>query len=167
MHLHAETRVSAPLAKVFPFFADAANLQVLTPPWLHFSLMTKGPIEMRSGTAIDYQLRLHGVPLRWSSHIPVFEPPVRFVDEQVRGPYRRWVHTHTFREEDLTDNPPQRPTRTVIIDDVEFDMPIAWLTGRLVAHELVRIFSFRHDALLEIFNEPKPWPAPHVVISSS
>jgi len=164
MHLHAETRVSAPLADVFPFFADAANLEVLTPPWLHFAIITAGPIEMRAGARIEYRLRLHGIPLRWTSHIPLFEPPLRFVDEQDRGPYRRWVHTHTFREE--TGDGTAQP-QTVIVDDVEFDMPMAWLTGRFVARELVGIFSFRHEALLEIFREPRPWPTPHIVTRRS
>jgi ligand-binding SRPBCC domain-containing protein len=164
MHLHSETRVSAPLGDVFPFFADASNLQALTAPWLHFSMATPGPIEMRPGALIDYRLRRHGLPVRWRSHIPLFEPPLRFVDEQDRGPYRRWVHTHTFRESNRNDDPRARPAQTVVVDDVDFEVPIAWLTGSFVTRELLRIFTFRHGALLDIFKEPKPWPAPHVVV---
>ena len=89
-----------PLDDVFPFFADARNLEALTPPWLHFEVLTPAPISMAPGTTIDYRLRLRGLPIRWQSEITAWEPPHRFVDEQRRGPYRLWVHEHRFREQD-------------------------------------------------------------------
>ena len=85
---------------VFPFFADAFNLERLTPPSLGFRVLTPPPIEMKVGTLIDYRVRLRGVPMRWQSEITAWEPPHRFVDEQRRGPYRLWIHEHTFTSQD-------------------------------------------------------------------
>jgi ligand-binding SRPBCC domain-containing protein len=86
--------------EVFAFFADAGNLERLTPPLLSFSILTPRPIAMRPGTLIDYRLKVRGIPIRWRSEITVWEPPVRFVDEQRKGPYRLWHHTHEFAEQD-------------------------------------------------------------------
>jgi len=89
-----------PLDEVFAFFSDASNLEVITPPWLSFSVVTPAPIEMRPGTLIDYRLRFRGFPLRWRSEITSWDPPHRFADAQVKGPYRQWIHEHTFVEKD-------------------------------------------------------------------
>ena len=86
--------------EIFPFFSRAENLDELTPPWLHFTIQTELPVELREGALIDYRLRIRLMPVRWRSKITVWEPPHRFVDEQVRGPYRRWAHEHTFVEGD-------------------------------------------------------------------
>lgn len=84
--------------EIFSFFADAFNLEAITPPWLEFGVLTPPPIVMRAGALIDYRLQVHGLPVRWQSEITVWNPPCRFVDEQRRGPYWRWVHTHSFDE---------------------------------------------------------------------
>jgi ligand-binding SRPBCC domain-containing protein len=94
--LHNEVWLPQPLEEVFSFFSDARNLERLTPPWLRFEVLTPGAGSVRSGMLIDYRLRLHGFPIRWRSEITAWEPPHRFVDEQRHGPYRRWVHEHTF-----------------------------------------------------------------------
>src|SRR5215210_1142135 len=99
-HLRSSIWVPRPLNDVFDFFADAQNLDLLTPPWLHFEVLTPAPIAMRAGTEIAYRLKLHGIPLRWDSEIAEWEPPHRFVDVQRRDPYRRWVHEHQFSEHD-------------------------------------------------------------------
>ena len=94
--LVAEQRLARPPAELFPFFADAHNLERITPPWLHFRVLTPRPIAMAEGTLIAYRLRLHGVPLWWLTRIAAWDPPHGFVDEQLRGPYRLWRHRHTF-----------------------------------------------------------------------
>jgi ligand-binding SRPBCC domain-containing protein len=140
-----ETRLWLPRsrAEVFPFFANAYNLEAITPPWLRFSVLTPAPIEMRAGTLIDYRLRLHGVPLRWRTEIALWEPPVRFVDRQVAGPYEAWEHEHRFREV---------AGGVVMSDRVDYRIrggPLAdWIGDLAVARrDLRRIFGYRRDAL--------------------
>ena len=97
--LRAETWLPRPLAEVFHFFSDAENLEKITPPWLKFWIVSPRPIEMQTGTLIDYKLRLKELPLRWQSEISVWDPPYCFVDEQRKGPYRVWKHEHRFEEQ--------------------------------------------------------------------
>jgi hypothetical protein len=141
--LETELWLPRPVSEVFPFFADAGNLQELTPPWLNFQILTSRPIQMRVGTLIDYKLYLRGVPVRWQSEITAWDPPTRFIDEQRRGPYQLWVHEHRFREKD---------GGTVVEDSVRYatlgGALIDWL---LVRHDLKRIFDYRHRRLLNIF----------------
>ena len=128
-----------PRADVFPFFAAAENLERLTPPWLHFRILTPTPIAMRRGALIDYRIRLHGLPLRWRTEIAEWEPPFRFVDTQLRGPYRLWVHTHTFTE---------APGGTLCEDEVRYAVPGGRLVDALfVRREVERIFAHRRTAL--------------------
>ena len=128
---------------VFPFYADAFRLEEITPPLLRFRVLTPPPIEMKAGVEIDYRLRLHGVPMKWRSRITAWEPPHRFVDEQVKGPYRRWVHEHRFIPQE---------SGTLVSDQVHYDMVGGWLVDRLlVRHDLRRIFDYRQARLAEIF----------------
>jgi ligand-binding SRPBCC domain-containing protein len=141
--LERSQRLALPAARAFAFYADALNLEAITPPWLAFRVATPGPIEMRSGTLIDYRLRLHGVPVRWRTRIAVWEPPERFVDVQVRGPYALWEHTHTFE--------PAGEHAVVIRDRVRYALPFGPL-GELahalfVRRDLERIFDHRRRAV--------------------
>jgi ligand-binding SRPBCC domain-containing protein len=140
--LVSEQFLPQPRDQVFAFFSDAFQLEALTPPWLKFAVLTPAPIRLGQDTLIDYRLRLHGIPLRWQSRIAVWEPPVRFVDVQTRGPYRRWHHEHSFMEAD---------GGTLCRDVVHY----AVLGGRLVERllvrpDLVRIFGYRRARLEEL-----------------
>jgi len=144
--LQTELLLPRPLAEIFPFFSDAHNLERLTPPWLHFQILASGPIEMKMGTLIDYRLRVHGIPVHWQSQITKWEPPYRFVDRQTRGPYRLWVHEHTFSE---------NGKGTLVKDTVEYAVLGGKLVQKfLVAPDLKRIFAYRHQRLLETFASP-------------
>jgi ligand-binding SRPBCC domain-containing protein len=128
-----------PLSEVFPFFAAAENLEILTPPFLNFHIVTPKPIVMGVGTRIQYQLTLHGIPIRWESEITGWNPPYFFSDDQIRGPYRRWHHEHNFEEKD---------GGTLVRDKVEYAVPGGALVNRLfVAPDLRRIFDFRTATL--------------------
>lgn len=133
----------AGIDEVFEFYSDVANLEAITPTWLHFQILSPCPIEMGIGTLIDYRLRLHRVPVHWQSEITAWEPPFRFVDEQRRGPYREWIHEHSFR--DLGGE-------TLIFDRVDYGVPFGALANRLlVANDLRKIFAYRHGKLWELF----------------
>lgn len=135
--------IARPLEETFAFFADAANLQWITPPWLDFRILTPLPIAMREGALIDYRIRLRGVPIHWRTEITTWAPPLRFVDEQVRGPYRLWRHAHTFREV---------PGGTLADDTVDYLVPGGPLVDALfVRGELDRIFRHRQHATLDAF----------------
>jgi ligand-binding SRPBCC domain-containing protein len=139
----SELWLPVPPAELFPFFADAANLDALTPPWLHFQIVTPTPIVLREGTLIDYRLRVRGVPLRWRTRINVWQPPHRFVDEQLRGPYRQWIHEHTFEPHD---------GGTLVRDLVRYVVPFDLVTHRwLVRPDIVKIFHFRAGMLRKQF----------------
>ncbi len=143
--IESEIWLREPLEVVFPFFANAHNLGLLTPPWLRFEVLTPGEISIQPGARIDYRLRLRGLPIRWQSEITVFEPPFRFVDEQRRGPYRRWVHHHEFAERDGS---------TLTSDRVAYSVWGGALVNRLfVAPDLRRVFAYRRQKLKELFGE--------------
>jgi len=150
-----------PRNEVFAFFADARNLQRITPAFLEFRVLNDGPITMQPGTLIDYRIRLRGLPLRWRTKITEWEPPVRFADIQLRGPYAEWVHTHTFEEEDggtrVNDTVRYRLWGPGIITNV--------INRLLVAPDTKRIFEFRHRALEAIFDVRGRARAGHVAFS--
>lgn len=145
IHLAAELRVPAPIDRVFEFFSDASNLEMLTPPWIRFRIVTPQPVEMRPGTTIDYRLRIRGLPIRWQSVIPIWEPPHRFVDEQVKGPYRYWRHEHLFEPAD---------GGTLVSDRVDYRVPGGRLVNRwFVQPDVERIFRYRLKKLREVFGD--------------
>jgi ligand-binding SRPBCC domain-containing protein len=135
-----------PIDEVFAFFSDAHNLDELTPPWLHFRILTPRPIPMRQGAVIEYRIAWRWIPLRWRTEISAWEPPVRFVDRQVSGPYRRWSHEHTFEPKD---------GGTLMRDVVEYALP-GWVLEPLVDAWVVgpdvrRIFGYREVRMRERF----------------
>jgi len=142
--------VPLPRAEIFEFFADAGNLEVITPPWLHFEVLNSAPVAITQGTLIDYRLRLRGIPLRWQSKISVWEPPFRFVDEQIRGPYKLWRHEHTFKEV---------PGGTLCGDTVDYDVPggrlVNWL---IVERDVGTIFAYRQSALSKLLTAKAAQP---------
>lgn len=129
---------------MFRFFADAAQLESLTPPFLRFRILTPLPLDLRQGSLIDYRLRVHGVPIRWRTRIEAFEPPVRFVDTQLSGPYRVWRHEHRFRA---------AAGGTLCEDSVHYDIgfgPLGRIAHALfVRRDLERIFDYRAAVLPE------------------
>jgi ligand-binding SRPBCC domain-containing protein len=142
--LQTELWLPHPRDQVFDFFADPRNLEQLTPSWLHFEIVTRPEIAIRQGTRLEYRLRMRGIPIRWQSEIAVWEPPLRFVDRQTKGPYSLWLHEHTFDECD---------GGTMVGDNVEYAVPGGRLVQRfLVAPDLERIFRYRHRMLEQIFS---------------
>lgn len=149
--LQRRQRLELPAERAFEFFAQARNLAVITPPWMGFDVITPEPIEMRPGALIDYRLKLHGVPVRWRTRIEVWEPPVRFIDVQVSGPYALWEHTHTFERDGEQG--------VVIGDHVRYAIPLG-LLGRIahaafVKRDLERVFDYRERAVAERL-QPEP-----------
>jgi ligand-binding SRPBCC domain-containing protein len=134
-----------PREKVFEPFARAENLQAITPPWLHFQIVTELPIEMKEGALIEYRLRFHGVPVRWRTEIVIWEPPFRFVDLALQSPFALWHHTHEFEEVD---------GGTLARDRVRYRVgfgPMGEVAhSLLVRRDLERIFDFRRKAVLDL-----------------
>jgi ligand-binding SRPBCC domain-containing protein len=142
-HLDTSTWIPADVDRVFQFFAQAENLQRLTPPFLKFRIVTPLPIAIEQGTTIDYRLSLRGIPITWRSEITAWDPPRRFVDEQRKGPYRMWKHAHTFEPRD---------GGTLVRDRVEYATWGGSIVNRLfVAPELRRIFEYRRSMLERTF----------------
>ena len=158
---HALTRtltLGLPRERVFEFFADAGNLERITPPELNFHIVTQQPIELRRGTLIDYKLRLRGLPITWRTEISVWDPPNEFVDRQLSGPYRQWIHRHTFTELSADE--------TLIEDEVRYRLPLeplGDLAHFIVRRELEYIFDFRQRAVAAILGHVKAASAENAV----
>lgn len=135
---------------LFPFYADATNLERITPPFLRFRVVTPGPVEMREGAIIDYRLRLRGVPVRWRTAITMWDPPHGFRDEQVWGPYVLWRHTHTFEP---------REGGTMTTDRVQYIVPggpLSELVHRAAVRDDVQsIFRYRAEVLGSLFGDER------------
>jgi len=143
--LEREQFFPEPVEQVFAPFADTGNLQAITPPWLHFRIISKLPIEMKAGAIIEYRLRFHGVPVRWRTMIESWDPPYRFTDVQQRGPFALWHHTHTFERVE---------GGTLAGDRVRYRVPFGPFGevahALFVGRDLDRIFDFRRGAVLNL-----------------
>jgi ligand-binding SRPBCC domain-containing protein len=139
--------IPASLEQVFDFFSDARNLERITPPFLHFHITAMSTPEIGVGTLIDYKLRIRGVPVKWRTLIESWKPRTEFVDTQLRGPYRKWHHTHRF--EPMAGG-------ILIEDDVLYRLPMGWLGelagGALVDRDVRRIFDYRKQVIAGIFS---------------
>jgi ligand-binding SRPBCC domain-containing protein len=146
----AEQLVPRSIEEVFSFFAKAENLQELTPPWLHFHILSVEPSPIRKGTLIRYALRWRIFPIRWTTEIIEWEPPHRFVDLQLKGPYKLWHHEHRFIA---------KGDATLITDEVRYSLPFGFLGG--IAHamkvkkDVKTIFDYRRTAVERIFPVPR------------
>ena len=143
--LERSLTLNLPRERVFAFFADAGNLERITPPQLNFHIVTPQPIDIKQGALIDYKLKLRGLPLIWRTVISVWRPPFEFVDEALKSPYKQWIHRHTFTE--IEKN------KTLIQDEVKYRLPFAPLgdfAHFFVRKELNYIFDFRQKTVTEI-----------------
>ena len=144
-HLHRRVVIRRPVEEVFAFFAEAGNLERITPPELKFHILTPLPMPIAQGSVIDYRLALFGMRFGWQTLISTWEPPFVFVDEQVRGPYRQWIHTHRFV---------QNPEGTEVLDHVAYQLPL-WPIGEvalpIVRRQISRIFDYREQVIREVF----------------
>ena len=143
--LERTQRIELPIEATFELFGDAFNLERITPPWLGFRVVTRQPIEMGEGTLLEYRLRLHGIPVRWHTRISAWDPPRRFIDEQISGPYALWHHTHAFEPDG---------DATLIRDRVRYRIgfgPLGALALALfVRRDVERIFDYRREAMLKL-----------------
>lgn len=150
--LETRVEIARPRLEVFDFFSRAENLGRITPPELAFRILTPLPVEMREGARIDYRIGLFGVPMTWKTLITAWEPPHRFADLQMQGPYAYWHHTHTFEE---------TATGTLMRDHVEYRLPLAPLGNvalPLIRLQLARIFAYREGAIRRMLPEAAPAP---------
>lgn len=141
-----EQLLPAPLDEVFAFHADPYNLLKITPPALDMVVKNPERVEMRKGAEIVYTIKLMGLPVGWRTLITEYDPPRSFQDVQLKGPYKKWHHTHTFEA---------RGDQTLVKDRVDYELPMG-LAGRLAAGWLVRrqlegIFKYREQALAQAF----------------
>jgi len=142
--------IERPLKEVFDFFADAGNLEKITPPELNFHITSPQPINVKKGALIDYELKLRGIPITWKTQITQWNPPFDFVDTALKSPYKQWIHLHTFEE--------GAQGETIMQDLVRYRLPLEPLGD--IAHfyvkkELKYIFDYRYKVIEEIFEKSK------------
>ncbi len=146
-HILERTQIiDAPRERVFEFFADAGNLERITPPELNFHIITPQPFEIFKGANIDYRLKLHGIPINWKTEITGWNPPFDFVDSALKSPYKQWIHLHTFETGENGE--------TIMNDVVRYRLkfePLGDLAHWYVKRELNYIFDYRYRVIEDIF----------------
>lgn len=134
------------IEEVFHFFTEAKNLEKITPPHLNFNILKSSTENIEKGTLIDYKLKLYGIPLRWKTKISDYSHNKMFIDEQLKGPYKQWIHTHSFQEQD---------NGTLIIDQVRYIIPFNFLgnllLGKFIQNDINKIFNYRKQVITDIF----------------
>lgn len=138
--------INCPIKEVFDFFADAVNLERITPPELNFQITTPQPIDIKKGILIEYQLKLRGIPIKWKTEITEWNPPHSFVDTALKSPYKQWIHLHTFEE--------GKNGETIMRDKVRYRLPFepfGDLAHWYVKKELKYIFDYRYKVIEEVF----------------
>ena len=146
-----EQFIDLPIEDVFNFFSRPENLSLITPPRLKFDILTPSPIQMKEGQLIDYSLTImYFMKLHWRTLITNYNHPHKFIDQQIKGPYSLWHHTHIFQEKN---------GGTLIQDEVTYAITFG-LIGRLIhaiyiKYDLRSIFKYRHKILNKIFLEIK------------
>lgn len=142
--------IPAPLSEVAPFFADEKNLEAITPPWLNFRVLDKSTPAIGDGTLIRYRLKLHGIPMKWLTRISDWDPMHGFVDEQLKGPYAKWVHRHTY--EAFAEG-------TLMTDHVRYRLPLGTLgsvaAGWAVNENVRQIFAYRREFIRKLYGAPR------------
>lgn len=144
--LICKTIINKPLNEVFTFFSKAENLNKLTPAELQFKILTPLPIIMQKGALIDYKIKLSGIPFKWKTEIREWNPPFKFADQQLKGPYTKWYHEHIFSEEN---------GKTIMIDKITY-LSKGWILAPLlhflfVDKRVKEIFNYREKVLNEMF----------------
>ncbi|MBL1214612.1 MAG: SRPBCC family protein [Ignavibacteriae bacterium] len=144
-NIKSEQIIKLPIEKVFSFFERPENLSLITPKWLKFNILTPEPLVMKSGAIFDYQIKIFGIPNRWKTLITDYDPPYKFVDEQAKGPYKKWIHTHTFEKIE---------GGTLVTDNVDYDLyggAAAKIINEIyIKHSVKSIFTYRSKVLNEI-----------------
>lgn len=143
--LTRDLTLNLPIEETFEFFADAGNLEKITPPELNFRITTPQPFDIKEGTLIDYQLKLRGIPISWQTVISEWNPPYAFIDEALKSPYKQWIHRHTFTE--------NKDGGTDMKDVVRYRLPLepfGDLMHWYVLKELDYIFDFRQKTVAEL-----------------
>ena len=141
----ASQEIELPRDVVFEFFSNAENLEKITPPALGFHILTELPITIKQGSLIDYDLKLHGFPIKWRTEITKWDPPNEFVDTQLRGPYKQWIHTHRFTA--------VSPTRTLMEDEVRYRLPLepfGDIANFIIEGQIKEIFEFRQKVVADL-----------------
>jgi ligand-binding SRPBCC domain-containing protein len=132
--------------EVFKFFSNENNLERLTPPFLNFKVLKKSTPEIQNSTLIDYSLKIHGMPVKWKTEILNWKPPVSFIDQQLRGPYKKWHHTHSF--ESFAGG-------TLMTDRVIYKLPFGFIgqlaAGCMVEGDIKKIFNYRRQEIINVF----------------